>query len=105
MKMPPEGEAQANNSDPNLSAPAGSSWDACSESLAVDGVEAIPYEQLQESGIPRDVADRLNYRNATAADVEEVLGYPISGCWIVAYANPDGTPVTVDGKPLLVFAA
>ena len=58
MKMPPEGEAQANNSDPNLSAPAGSSWDACSESLAVDGREAIPYEQLQESGIPRDVADR-----------------------------------------------
>ena len=87
MKMPSEGEAKANNSDPNLSALAGSSWDACSESLAVDGLEAIPYEQLQESCILRDVADRLNYRNATAADFEKVLGYPIPGCWIVAYAN------------------
>ena len=45
MKKPPEGEAQANNSDPTLPVLAGSHWDACSEiSLAVDGLAAIPYE-------------------------------------------------------------
>ena len=99
MKNASHSEAQAINSTPSLSAPAGSSWDACSESLAVDGLEAIPYETLEESGIPRDVADKLNYRNATPTDVEEVLGYPISGCWTVAYTNPDGSPVMVDGKP------
>ena len=60
MKMPPGGEAQANNSDPILSALAGSHWDACSEnSLAVDGLDAIPYETLEASGIPRDVAEKL----------------------------------------------
>ena len=76
MKMPPEGEAQANNSTPILSAVAGSHWDACSEnSLAVDGLDAIPYETLEASGIPRDVADKLNYRNLTPADVEDALGY------------------------------
>ena len=100
MKNASEREAQANNSVPMLSAPAGSHWDACSEnSLAVDGLDAIPYETLEASGIPRDVADRLNYRNATAVDVEEVLGYPVPGCWTVAYTNHDGTPVMVDGKP------
>ena len=100
MKNASHSEAQANNSNPTLSVVTGSSWDACSEnSLAVDGLDAIPYETLEASGIPRDVADQLNYRNATAADVQEVLGYPIPGCWIVTYTNPDGTPVMVDGKP------
>ena len=84
MKNASHSEAQANNSTPILSVLAGSSWDACDEnSLAVDGLDAIPYETLEESGIPRHVADQLNYRNATPTDVEEVLTYPISGCWIV----------------------
>ena len=91
MKKPPEGEAQANNSDPTLPVLAGSHWDACSEnSLAVDGLAAIPYETLEASGIPRDVADRLNYRNLTPADVEDALGYHP---WMpdITYTNPDGT--------------
>ena len=80
MKKPPEGEAQANKSNPTLSALAGSHWDACSEnSLVVDGLEAIPYETLEASGIPRDVADKLNYRNLTPADVEDALGYSMAG--------------------------
>jgi|GEM_PF-5228223 len=100
MKNASHSEAQANNSTPILSVLAGSSWDACDEnSLAVDGLDAIPYETLEESGIPRHVADQLNYRNATPTDVEEVLTYPISGCWIVTYTNLDGTTVMVDGKP------
>ena len=58
MKMPPEREALANNPTPILSALAGCHWDASSEnSLAVDGLDAIPYETLEASGIPRDVAD------------------------------------------------
>ena len=102
MKKPPEGEAQANNSDPTLPVLAGSHWDACSEnSLAVDGLAAIPYETLEASGIPRDVADRLNYRNLTPADVEDALGYPMSGCWGIKYTNPDGSDVLVDGKPFI----
>jgi len=71
MKMPPGGEALANTSDPILSAHAGSHWDASSENcLAVDGLDAIPYETLENSGIPRDVADKLNYRNLNPVDVE-----------------------------------
>jgi len=102
MKMPPEGEALANDSNPTLSALAGSHWDASSEnSLAVDGLDAIPYETLEASGIPRDVADRLNYRNLTPADVEDALGYPMSGCWGFTYTNPDGSDVLVDGKPFV----
>lgn len=102
MKMPPEGEALANNSTSILSALAGSHWDASSEnSLAVDGLDAIPYETLETSGIPRDVADKLNYRNLTPADVEDALGYPMPGCWGVTYTNPDGSTVMVDGKPFI----
>ena len=98
MKMPPGEEAQANNSDTILSALAGSHWDACSEnSLAVDGLDAIPYPTLEASGIPRDVAEKLNYRNLTPVDVEDALGYPMPGCWGVTYTNPDGSTVMVDG--------
>ena len=102
MKMPPGGEAQANNSDPILSALAGSHWDACSEnSLAVDGLDAIPYPTLEASGIPRDVAEKLNYRNLTPVDVEDALGYPMPGCWGVTYTNPDGSTVMVDDAPFV----
>lgn len=102
MKMPPEGEALAKKSTPILSALAGSHWDASSEnSLAVDGLEAIPYETLEASGIPRDVAEKLNYRNLTPVDVEDALGYPMPGCWGVTYTNPDGSTVLVDGKPFV----
>ena len=88
MKNASHGEALANNSTPILSALAGSHWDASSEnSLAVDGLDPIPYETLEASGIPRDVADRLNYRNLTPADVEDALGYPMSGCWGIKYTN------------------
>ena len=102
MKNASHSEAQANNSTPILSAIVGSSWDACDEnSLAVDGLDAIPYETLEASGIPRDVADQLNYRNLTPADVEDALGYSISDCWGVKYTNPDGSDVLVDGKPFI----
>ena len=58
MKNASHSEAQANNSTPILSAIVGSSWDACDEnSLAVDGLDAIPYETLEASGIPRDPED------------------------------------------------
>ena len=102
MKMPPGGEAQANNSDPILSALAGSHWDACSEnSLAVDGLDAVPYPTLEASGIPRDVAEKLNYRNLTPVDVEDALGYPMPGCWGVTYTNPDGSTVMVEDAPFV----
>ena len=102
MKVPPGGEALANISNPILSADAGSHWDASSEnSLAVDGLDAIPYETLENSGIPRDVADNLNYRNLTSVDVEDALGYPMPGCWGITYTNPDGSTVMVDGKPFV----
>ena len=100
--MPPEGEALAKKSIPILSAPAGSHWDASSDnSLAVDSLEAIPYPTLEASGIPRDVADKLNYRNLTPFDVEDALGYPMPGCWGVTYTNPDGSTVMVDGAPFV----
>lgn len=102
MKMPPEGEALANDSNPIVSALAGSHWNASSDnSLAVDGLDAIPYETLEDSGIPRDVADQLNYRNLTPADVEDALGYEMPGCWGITYTNPDGSNVLVDGKPFV----
>ena len=81
---------------------AGSQWDACSDNnLAVDGIDGIPYETLEASGIPRDIADQLNYRNLTPADVEDALGYPMTGCWGIKYTNPDGSDVLVDGKPFV----
>ena len=102
MKNASHSEAQANIYTPILSAIAGSSWDACDEnSLGVDGLDPIPYETLEASGIPRDVADRLNYRNLTPADVEFALGYPMTGCWGIKYTNPGGSDVLVDGKPFV----
>ena len=102
MKNASHSEAQANNSTPILSAIVGSSWDACDEnSLAVDGLDAIPYETLEASGIPRHVADQLNYRNLTPVDVEDALGYSMSDCWGIKYTNPDGSDVLVDGKPFI----
>ncbi len=78
MKNASGREAQAFKSSPtSLSESSGSNWDVCSEnSLAIDGRGAIPYETLAASGIPKDVADRLNYRNFEPSDVEAILGYP-----------------------------
>ena len=103
MKNASGQEAQAFKSSPtSLSESSGSNWDVCSEnSLAIDGRGAIPYETLAASGIPKDVADQLNYRNLEPSEVQEILGYPISGCWGVKYTNPDGSDTIVDGKPFV----
>ena len=103
MKNASRAEAHAFKSSPAiLSVSSGSNWDVCSEnSLAIDGRGAIPYETLAASGIPKDVADQLNYRNLEPSDVQEILGYPMSGCWGVNYTNSDGSDTLVDGKPFV----
>ena len=101
MKSASGAEAQAFKSSPaSSSVSSGSNWDVCSEnSLAIDGRGAIPYETLAASGIPKDVADQLNYRNLEPSEVQEILGHPISGCWGVKYTNADGSDTLVDGVP------
>ena len=103
MKNASGREAQAFKSSPtSLSESSGSNWDVCSEnSLAIDGRGAIPYETLAASGIPKDVADRLNYRNLEPSDVEAILGYPQTDCWGIKYLNADGSDVLVDGTPFV----
>lgn len=77
-----------------------SSWDVCDgDDLALEGRDPIPYDTLVASGIPKDVADQLNYKNLTPDDVDEILGFRRQGCWGVKYTNPDGTDVLCDGEP------
>ena len=77
-----------------------SSWDVCDgDDLALEGRDPIPYDTLLASGIPKGVADQLNYKNLTPDDVEAILGFRRQGCWGVKYTNPDGTDVVCDGEP------
>ena len=96
------GEGTDEKSQPKSIGACRYSWDSCSEnSLAADGLDAIPYETLEASGIARDVADKLNYRNLTPADVEDALDYSMTGCWRDKYTSPDGSDVLVDGRTSL----
>ena len=58
----------------------------------------IPHLELIESGLQREVHQRLSYRQVTKEESYEMVGYEYSG-WVVLFCDLKGNPYLHQGKP------
>ena len=69
-----------------------------SPSSRSDDSITIPHLELIESGLPREVHQRLSYRQVTREEAYELVGYKLSG-WVVPFCDPKGNPYLHQEKP------
>ena len=63
-----------------------------------EDIRNFPHLELIESGLPREVDQRLSYRQVIREEAYELVGYKHSG-WVLLFCDPKRNPSLHKGKP------